>query len=108
MGFWDDKKPKPENFATKDDIKRLGQDIEQLGKHNRVKTEGATGKVVKSVGKGFSDVAKSLGSAQNKRRMRIAQMPGSKPPIARTKVENPIAGRNAGMKRHHISNAPLD
>jgi len=35
-------------------------------------------------------------------------MPGSKPPIARSKISNPIAGRGAGIKKHRISNAPLD
>lgn len=108
MGFWTDKKPKPESFSTREDIKRLERDIERLAKQKEIETEGATHKLVRHVGKGLGDIGKSLATSENKKRMKIAQMPGSKPPIVRTKVKNPIAGRNAGMKRRHISDAPLD
>lgn len=109
MGFWDDKKPKKENFANEEDIKKLRKDIEKLAKDkDQPDTKGATSKLAKGMGRGLSDVAKSLSTAQNSRRMKIAQMPGSKPPIVRTKVENPIAGRGAGMKRRKISDAPED
>jgi len=109
MGFWDDKRPKKESFASEEDIKRLRKDVEKLLKDkDQPDTKGATSKLVKNIAHGFGDVAKSLSTAQNSRRMKIAQMPGSKPPIVRTKVENPIAGRGAGMKRRRISDAPLD
>ena len=109
MGFWDDKKPPKEDFANKEDIKKLQKDLDKLLKDkDEPDTKGATQKLVGSIQHGFGDIAKSLSSNENKRRMRIAQMPGKKAPIARTKVENPIAGRGAGIKKHHISNAPLD
>jgi len=109
MGFWDDKKPKKESFVTKEDLAKMQRDMEKLLKDkDQPDTGGATSKLVKGMRKGFGDVAKSLATPQSSRRMRIAQMPGSKPPIVRTKVSNPIAGRNAGMRHRHISDAPLD
>jgi len=108
MGFWDDKKPPKEDFSTKDDIKRLEKDIEEIKKQTKpVQTQGATGRLVKAVGRGMGDLASSLNSPENKKRMRIAQMvDGKHNPMRTTKVSNPIAGREAGMKRHRISNAP--
>lgn len=109
MGFWDDKKPKQESFATKDDVKELDKKLEKLMKQEQSQTAmGAAKKMVGGVAKGLSDVAKSLNTPNTGRRMRIGQMMERKPPIARTKVKNPIAGENAGMKRHKISNAPND
>ena len=109
MGFWDDKRPLKEDFATKEDIKKLQKDIDKLLKDkDQPDAKGATSRLVGSLGRGFSDIAKSLSTSENARRMRIAQMPGKKAPIARTKIENPIAGRRAGIKRHRISNAPED
>jgi len=109
MGFWDDKKPPKEDFASKEDILKMRRDVEKLLKDkDEPDTKGATKRLVGGLSKGFGDIAKSLGSNENKKRMRIAQMPGKKAPIARTRVENPIAGRGAGIKKHHISNAPLD
>lgn len=109
MGFWDDKKPPKEDFASKDDIKKLQRDVEKLLKDkDEPDTKGATSKLVKNVSRGFGDVAKSLSTAQNSRRMRIAQMPGKKAPIARTRIHNPIAGNGAGIKKHRISYAPED
>jgi len=109
MGFWDDKKPPKEDFASKEDIKKLQKDIEKLAKDkDQPDTKGATSKLVKGFGKGLGDIGRSLASSENKKRMRIAQMPDRKPPIARTRVSNPIAGREAGMKRRRISDAPLD
>jgi len=108
MGFWDDKKPPKEDFATKDDTAKMRHDIEKLLKDkDQPDTKGATSKLIGSLAHGFGNIAKSLSSPQNKQRMRIAQMP-IKPPIARTKISNPVAGKNAGIKKHHISNAPLD
>ena len=110
MGYWSDKKPKKESFASEEDINKLRKDIERLAKDkDQPDTAGATSKLVKGMGRGLGDIAKSLSTAQNKRRMRIAQMvDGKNNPLRRTRVENPIAGRNAGMKRRHISDAPLD
>lgn len=109
MGFWDNKKPKPESFATKDDVKKMQRDVEKLLKDkDEPDTKGATRRLVGNLSKGFGDVAKSLSTSENSRRMRIAQMPGKRAPIARSRIENPIAGRGAGIKKHRISNAPLD
>jgi len=110
MGFWSDKKPKPENFATTEDIKKLRRDIEKLAKDkDQPDTKGATSKLVKGLAHGFGNIAESLSHPESKKRMRIAQMvQGSKNPMRITKVENPIAGKGAGMKRHHISNVPRD
>lgn len=110
MGFWDDKKPPKEDFISKEDFKKLQKDMEKLLKDkDQPDTKGASNRLVGSIKHGFGDVAKSLATPQNKRRMRIAQMvEGSKNPLRRTRVENPIAGRKAGMKRRHISDAPLD
>jgi hypothetical protein len=110
MSYWDGKRPPKENFATKDDIKKLEKDIAKLGKREgEPSTAGAAGKLVKGMAKGFGDVAKSLATPSTGRRMRIAQMvDGKNNPLRRTKVENPIAGRGAGIKRRRISNAPLD
>ena len=66
-------------------------------------------KFVGAVSRGLGDVAKSLSTNENKRRMRIAQMPGRKAPIAaEVNHSNPISGRSAGMRRHNISNAPKE
>jgi hypothetical protein len=109
MGYWTDKKPKPENFATKDDVKELDRKLEKLLKQEQPQTTmGAARKVVGGISKGINDVARSLNTSNSGKRMRIGNMPDRKPPIARTKVHNPIAGESAGMKRHRISNAPLD
>jgi len=108
MGFWDDKRPPKENFASKDDIAKMKRDVEKLLKDkDEPDTKGATKRLVGSLTKGFGDIAKSLSTSENKRRMRIAQMPGKRAPIARLgDVHNPIAGRNAGIRRRKISNAP--
>ena len=106
MSFWDDKKPKEENFANKEDIKKLGRDIEKLSETQEPTTIGARMKLATSITKGLGDVAKSLASPKHNKRMRIAQMPGSKPPIVTTKVSNPVAGKNAGIHRGKISDAP--
>ncbi len=110
MGFWEDKRPKKEVFATRDDIRKLQRDIERLAKDkDQPNTGGATGKLVKGMARGFGDVAKSLATPSTGRRMRIAQMvEGKHNPMRTTRVENPIAGRGAGIKRRRISNAPLD
>lgn len=109
MGFWDDKKPPKEDFATKDDISKMKKDVEKLLKDkDEPDTKGATKRLVGGFGKGFGDIAKSLASNENKKRMRIAQMPGKKTPIARTNISNPIAGNGAGIKRRKISYAPDD
>src|SRR4030042_2082367 len=107
--FWDGKRPEQESFATKDDIKDLEKKIDNMAKKDEpVQTQGAARKLVGGLAHGLGDIGRSLASPENKKRMRIAQMPGRKPPIARTKVENPIAGRGAGIKKRRISNAPLD
>mgnify|MGYP001561467620 CR=1 FL=1 len=107
MGFWDDKKPPKEDFATKEDIKKLERDIQKLLKDkDQPDTAGAGSKLVKGMAKGFGNIARSLSTSENKKRMRIAQMPGGKAPIATYNTCNPISGKSAGIKRHHISNAP--
>ena len=108
MRFWDDKKPPKENFASKDDITKMQRDIEKLLKDkDQPDTRGATSKLVGSLAKGFGNVAKSLSTAQNKRRMRISQMvEGKHNPMRTTRVSNPIAGKNAGLRKRKISYAP--
>lgn len=109
MGFWDDKKDKPENFATKDDIKELNKKLEKLMKKEQPENAmGTAKKVIGGISRGINNVAKSLNTPNSGRRMKIGQMPDRKPPIARTRPQNPVAGRNAGMKKHRISDAPLD
>jgi hypothetical protein len=105
--FWDPKKPKEEKFATKDDIEKLQRDMERLLKDkDEPDTKGASSKLVKSLAKGFGDITKSLNEPDSKKRPKIARMQGCKPPIANTRVKNPIAGENAGMKKKKISYAP--
>jgi len=108
MGYWDGKRPPKENFATKEDIKKLEKDMEKVTKQTAPQTQNTANRMMGSVKKGIGDIAESLSHPESKRRMRIAQMPGKKPPIARTRIENPIAGRGAGIKKRRISNAPLD
>ena len=106
MGFWDDKKPKPEKFASGEDIKKLQRDIEKLLKDkDQPDTKGATSRLVKNLAHGFGDIAESLAHPESKRRMRIAQMP-VRPPITTYNRTNPISGKNAGIKRRRISYAP--
>jgi len=105
MGFWDDKKPPKEDFASKKDIKKLEQQLEKLTKQQEIKA-GTAGKLVKGMAKGFGDIGRSLANPESKQRPRISQMPGGKAPIASYNTTNPISGRSAGIKRHHISNAP--
>jgi len=65
---------------------------------------GSGRRLAKSVARGFGDIAKSLNSPENKRRMKIAQMvEGRNNPMRRIRVSNPIAGRKAGMHRRNIS-----
>jgi hypothetical protein len=106
MGFWDDKRPPKEDFASKDDRKKLQKDMERLLKDKgQPDTKGASQRIVGSMKKGFGDIVESLSHPEHGRRMRISQMP-KRPPIARSRVENPIAGRGAGIKRRKISYAP--
>ncbi len=107
--FWDGKRPKEEDFATKEDLAKMQKDIEKLLKDkDEPDTMGATKKLVKGMSRGIGDIARSLNSPDSDRRPKIARISARKPPIARTRVENPIAGRGAGIKKHRISNAPLD
>jgi len=108
MAFWDDKKPKPENFATKEDIEKLQREMRGVREDIPTTKSNDGKKFIKMLGKGLNDIGESLNTSENKKRMRIAQMPGKRPPIARTKISNPIAGRGAGIKKNRISNAPLD
>ena len=58
---------------------------------------------VRHMGRGITDIAKSLNTPENKRRMKISQMvEGKHSPMRTTRVSNPIAGHNAGMHRHDI------
>ena len=108
MGFWDGKKPKTEDFATKEDIKKLQNDIGKLLQDkDEPDTKGATKKLIGGIARGLGDIGKSLASPENKRRMRIAQnVEGKNNPMRTTKVRNPIAGKNAGIRKHKISYAP--
>jgi len=108
MGFWDDKKPPKEDFDSKEEIDELKKTIARLLKDkDQPNTKGATSKLVKGMGKGMGDIARSMAHPEDKRRMRISQMvEGKHNPMRTTRVENPIAGRGAGIKRHHISDAP--
>jgi len=108
MGFWSNKKPKPENFASEEDIKRIRKDLERIEKSIEPfqQKQSTNKRVIKALGKGFGDIAESLSHPESKRRMRISQMPGRKTPIATYNTTNPISGKNAGIKRHRISNAP--
>jgi len=109
MGFWDDKKPPKENFADKEDIKKLRQDLERVAKSVEPfqQKQSTNKRVIKALGRGFGDIVESLSHPEDKRRPKICQMPGKKAPIGRIDdVHNLIAGKNAGMKRHRISYAP--
>lgn len=109
MSFWDDKKPPKEDFATKDDIEKMKRDFERLLKDkDEPDTKGATYKMAKSIGKGISDIAKSLSDPASDKRPRIARMQKKKAPIARPNTTSPLAGRNPGIKRGKISYAPDD
>lgn len=107
MAFWDDKKPPKETFVTKDDINELEMKLEKAI-NKPVAPENSGKKLIKGMAKGIGQIAESLNEPDSEKRPRISRISQRKAPIARTRVENPIAGRNAGMKRHHISNAPLD
>jgi len=101
---------------------RAPQNVQNLAKElddkvdqaieNRLSGRRSPGnRLTHSLSRGLGDVAKSLSTNENKRRMRIAQMPGRKAPIARiSNGANPMSGKNAGMKRHKggISYAPKD
>jgi len=108
MGFWNDKKPKPENFASEEDIKRIRKDLERVEKSIEPfqQKQSTNKRVIKALSRGFGDIAESLSHPEDKRRPRISQMPGKRNPMRTTRVSNPIAGRNAGMRRHRISSAP--
>ena len=105
MGFWDDKKPPKEDFATKEDIKKLEKDIQKLLKDkDQPDTKGATTKLVKGMVKGFNAFNENVKDPS--KRIRIARTPENRSeiPIANTTVESPLAP-GAGIKRHHISYA---
>ena len=112
--YWDDKRPKEEDFATKDDLDKLDRKIDKLIEQEEKMHRGSGSnldtakKVVGGVARGLGDIAKSLSTPNTSRRMKIGQMPERKAPIARTRPQNPIAGRNAGIKKHRISDAPID
>ena len=110
MGFWDDKKPKPESFADKEDIKRLEKELNEVKKTLAPfqQREGSGKKVMKVLARGFGDIAESMNEPDSKRRPRIARMMSGKPPIARSMPVCPVAGKNAGIKRHSISYAPKE
>ena len=92
--------------------RRLAAELEDKEERLEAIREASGGRsvgqrTVKSFARGFGDIAKSLASSENRRRMRIAQMPGRKTPIAQvSNGPNPVSGRNAGLHRHNISNAP--
>lgn len=110
--FWDGKRPKEEVFANKSDVDNLSEKIDKLVKQQEEQRQG-TGKfsnakkVLGSVKKGLGDVVDSLNSNENSKRMRISQMPGKKAPIATYNHSNPLSGKDAGIKRKRISNAPV-
>jgi hypothetical protein len=109
--FWDKKRPEEESFASKEDVDKLDAKIDKLLKEEEEKNKPSISparKMVGGISKGLGDIAKSLNTPNTGKRMRIGQMPDRKSPIARTHPHNPIAGIAAGMKRHHISDAPLD
>jgi hypothetical protein len=112
--FWDKKRPEEEHFASKEDVDKIDAKLDKLLKEEQQKQQQNTGslatakRMIGGVSKGFGDIAKSLGTSSSEKRMKIGQMPDRKPPIARTRPQNPIAGQNAGIKKHRISDAPLD
>ena len=108
MGFWDGKRPPQENFADKEDIAKLRKELDLIRKQQEGKQQSGLLRAVKFGAEGFNDIAESLAHSQHKRRLRIAQMPGRKAPISRLNIHNPIAGANAGMHHHRISNAPRE
>ena len=60
-------------------------------------------KFVRHMGRGITDIAKSMAHPSDKRRMKIAQMvEGKDNPMRTVRVSNPIAGHGAGTRRHDI------
>ncbi len=108
MGYWDDKKPKTEDFASKEDIKAIREELKKLEKNTEPEKKESGGmKLVKGMGKGLGDIAKSLNSPESGRRMKIAQMTkGKNNPLRSTRVTSRVAGRNAGIKKHRIDDVP--
>lgn len=109
MSFWTNKKPKPENLASQEDIRKIREELAKAKKKEESQSRDSKGRFAGALKDGFGDIAESLSKPQSKRRMRIAQMAGRHAPIARMNISNPIAGRKAGIYyRHHISNAPRE
>jgi hypothetical protein len=110
--FWDKKKPAEETFSSKDDVLNLDKKIDKLMKQEEEQRQGqnkftTARKMIGSLTKGLGDVASSLNTSENDKRMKISQMPGKKAPIATYTRSNPLSGKNAGIKRKRISDAPL-
>jgi len=71
----------PEN-ASKDDMRNLSQKLERritdMEKQAEPTAEKPGIKAIKMMGRGFSDIGKSLSTPETKQRPRISQMPGKR------------------------------
>lgn len=89
------------------DLSALREKDEQLEAVRFASGGSKGGKFIRNVGRSFGDIGKSLASPENRRRMRISQMPGRRAAIAQvSNGPNPISGNGAGLHHHHISLAP--
>ena len=92
-----------------DDLRELREKDERLEAVRQVSGSG-NGKgqdAAKWLFKGLGTMKESLLHPEHKRRMRISQMAGKHAPIRSDSKPNPISGREAGLRRHYISNAPI-
>ena len=103
-----DKSGAIDSMRKSEELERKNEELSKTLEQVKQVSGGGTGtRFVRNMGRGIGDVARSLSTSENKRRMRIAQMPGKRAPIASNgQSVNPISGHNAGTRRHQISNAP--
>jgi len=99
--------------GTIKDLSELEKDLDEKEERLNVIREASGGGAVGGAKKAIKGVVKGLNAFNEnvknpKRRMRISQTPAnrSEMPITLRQTTNPVSGRNAGMKRHHISNVP--
>lgn len=89
------------------ELKGENEELEARMENIREASGGTKVGLVGNVARGFGNIARSLSTPRNKRRMRIAQMvDGKDAPMRRVRVQNPIAGKMAGMNHHKVSDAP--
>ncbi len=88
--------------ASRKDLDRMERKLSRQRTSSGEGVARGAGRAVRMISKGFGDIGKSLASPSNKRRPRIAQMPGSRHEIGISQHANSNKLKAPGLRNTDI------